>query len=150
MRGPLMRGLSTVLACSAVLSTAVLSGCAPEEVPMSTTWQITNVYVTEDKPSQSPGSAYLIFGNSTVTGSTGCGQFQGLVAFTPSFDAPEKARFSDMKFAEPTCQGSGRYFHDQLVTLLDGEFEVRRQSDEILLSKPTELDRPGVRLVAAR
>ncbi|MEJ5998915.1 META domain-containing protein [Corynebacterium sp. H130] len=138
-----MRKLLAALACA-----CALSACSTD-IPMSTTWQITNVYVSDQFPSQVPEPAYLVFGGSTVTGSTGCSQIQGRVHFSPNADQPEKASFSDMNFQDPTCEGSQRFFHDQLTNLLAGEFEVKKSGDELLLTKTGEFDRQGVRLVAS-
>lgn len=130
------------------LSALTLTACSTD-IPVSSTWQITNVYVKPDTPSNVPEPAYLVFGETSVTGSTGCAQIQGRVSFSPSYDAPTSISFRDMNFEETHCEGSQRYFHDQLVVLLSGEMAVKKQGDEMLLSKTGELDKPGVRLVAS-
>lgn len=133
----------------AVALLACVAGCS-NDIPMSTTWQVSNVYVSPDTPSQVPEPAYLVFGDSTVTGSTGCGELQGRVSFSPNAQHPERAMFRDMNVSDASCSGPQRFFHDQLVTLLTGEVEVKRERDEMLLTKTDGVDRPGIRLVAAK
>lgn len=138
-----MKKLLAVLVCG-----VALTACS-NEIPMSNTWQVTNVYTSPDVPSQVPVPAYLVFGDSTVTGSTGCAEIQGRVSFTPDAAQPTHASFRDMNFRDASCEGSQRFFHDQMVALLGGELEVKKEKDEMLLTKTDGLDRPGIRLVAA-
>ncbi|MEJ5929016.1 META domain-containing protein [Corynebacterium sp. H128] len=138
--------LCALLGVVALLPTA----CANEASFRDTTWQIVNVYSNPNMPSELPGQAKMAFGSSTVTGYTGCGSFQGRVHFEPSAEEPEKMTFRDMNFQDVTCDGTQRYFHDELVTLLDGEFEAKREKDNLLLSKPGDVDRQGVRLLVSR
>lgn len=139
-----MKKLAVLLGCA-----ATLTACA-QDIPLSTTWQVTNVYVSPDTPSHVPEPAYLVFGDSTVTGSTGCAEIQGRVSFSPDANRPTHATFRDMNFSDVSCQGTQRFFHDHMAQMLDGEFEVKKENDEMLLTKTDGLDRPGIRLVAAK
>lgn len=134
---------------AAILTVLTVAGCALPE-PTKTTWQITNVYSDANTPSQLPEPAYLVLGNTSVTGSTGCGQFQGRVKISPNVDNPTSIEFRDMNFEPARCEGAQRYFHDQLVPMLQGIVEVKKEHGEMLLTKPTEFDRPGVRLIIAQ
>ncbi|MFV8396043.1 META domain-containing protein [Corynebacterium hindlerae] len=138
-----------LLASAALLCAATVTGCATSETPMSTTWQITNIYINPETPSEPPNPAFMVFGNSTVTGNTGCSQFQGMVQFSPSVDEPERAQFRDMQFDVADCVGPQQFYHQKLTTILQGDFKVRRSEDEMVLTKVGELDPPGVRLVAS-
>lgn len=139
-----MRKLLIPLACA-----FALAGCATD-IPMSTTWQIANVYVSTDTPSQVLEPAYLVFGDSTVTGSTGCAAIQGRVSFKPDAKNPTSVNFRHVNISEPSCDGAQRFFHDHMVSMLSGEFEVKKERDEMLLTKTDGMDRPGIRLVAAK
>lgn len=113
-----------------------------------TTWQISQVYLNPETPAGLPDhvSAVMVLGGSTVTGDTGCTPFQGKVAYDRE---AQKVTFSHMKFREANCVGAERYFHDALVTLLDGEFEQKQTESELLLTKsPGGLNAPSIRLVA--
>lgn len=135
-----------------LLSAAGLIGLASCTEPASgnVSWQISQVYVTPDKPAGLPDNvmATMVLGNSTVTGNTGCAPFQGRI----TTDKPNEASvitFQRMRYKEADCEGSARYFHDELVRLLDGEFTVKRSERELLLTKKTDgVTAPAIRLVA--
>lgn len=135
---------------AATALTTQLCACGTQQLPMTSTWHVADVYTTPGTPSQPTAPTYLVLGNSSVSGSTGCAQFQGKVKFTPSAEKPEKVELSEMKYDSTDCVGPERFYHDSLVQLLAGELDVRRTNDEMLLLGPGELDRPGVRLVATK
>ncbi|MDU0478936.1 hypothetical protein QVA66_06765 [Staphylococcus chromogenes] len=132
-------------------SCCALTACA-EQRNSDATWQITEVHTDPAKPGGLPQdvSAVMVLGTKTVTGDTGCAPFQGKVEFD-KLDQPTKATFSKVRYKVTDCVGAGRYFHDALVTLLDGEFAVKKSDTELLLTKePAGLDAPSIRLVATR
>lgn len=150
---------------------ALLGGCATGEIPMSqSTWLVSNIYTT-------PGEIDVVsdlvrtqptldFGNSSLSGHTGCVPFQGSVEFLRDgersvIDDADQLRLSELRFADlpEDCQGQERLIHESLVELLPGSFGLtRRSAGELLLrsesgesgadSESGVLDPPSIRLVS--
>ncbi|AGF73404.1 META domain-containing protein [Corynebacterium halotolerans] len=163
MTTPRRRALAALSA--ALLATApVLSACGDRETAVAgSTWQITGLWTTPEDPGMLPdaaaGRAQLIFGEATVTGSTGCAPIQGTVSFTRGGD-PSRAREADavtfeaveIEVPDDSCQGTVRSVHEDLTDLLAPEtaYDLRHESEvELVLTRQGELvDRPVIRLSA--
>ncbi|AKK03949.1 META domain-containing protein [Corynebacterium epidermidicanis] len=136
---------------SGLVAGTALVACTPPH-NSDITWQINEVYLDPATPASLPGdvTATMVMGGATVTGDTGCAAYQGRVKFD-NLDDPHSVTFSTMRFQETQCIGAQRYFHDALVTLLDGEFAVTKTDKEMRLTKqPAGLDAPSIRLVATQ
>lgn len=160
------RSLAAALGAAGV-GAALLTACGSDELANST-WQITNVYTAEQKPSELPasiaGAAVLSFGGSSITGFTGCANLQGLVEFT-SDDKPaqpgqaDRLTVSELNVQEPddSCQGQQRYVHDAVVDVLSHtplEVQPLRNGsgdvDALLLREQTDaVNKPGLRLAVS-
>lgn len=155
---------------SAALTAALLGGalaataCAPPESAVAgSTWQITGLWTSPDAPGVMPddaaGRARLVFGESTMVGSTGCSPLQGAVTFTREGE-PARAENADLlridrvESEEPGegCVGLSRHVHDSLTEMLsEGTvFDVRHDPNaKLVLTERTGLvDSPAIHLSA--
>lgn len=156
-----VKKFAAVIACA-----AVLSACASNEQPtqvQAATWQISDVYVDPDMPSQVPaevaGATTMTFGGRSANGFTGCSSFNGIVSFTQGENqaaAPEDAdtvRFTDVEFSpidEGQCVGKILYVHDALVHMLvEDTFTIRHSPDGSmrLVVRNNQPDPQGIHLV---
>lgn len=145
---------------------ASLSACShnPQEAlgSMQTSWQVTNVYTEPNTPSSLPpeiaGRAVMVFGDSTVTGDTGCAPFHGSASFTKDgkaapADQADRVEFSHLdldtkRVSDESCPGASRHFHDALVQLIQGPLKVRFEGDTgLVLTEDSErVNAPAMRL----
>ncbi|AFM08053.2 hypothetical protein [Corynebacterium pseudotuberculosis] len=141
-----------------------LTGCGEKKQQVAgSQWQVTNVYTTPEFPNEVPdaiaGSVMMSFGDSSMTGFTGCAPFQGKVSFSAEGKqdvAPQDAdrlTVQAVKFQpidDATCEGRTRYIHDSLVSIIvDASFNVRHDSPDVmtLLRSGDSVDAPAIRLV---
>lgn len=140
----------------------LLASCGSDTVEMTdSTWLVTNIYTD---PNESNSISNLVisqpsldFGNSSLSGFTGCVPFTGRAEF---FQNGEQSSVLDADYVTLSsldfdklpddCQGQELKVHNELVDLLPGSFEISRTSgSEILLTSDVdELDRPAIRLVS--
>lgn len=147
-----------------VATVPLLAACGGQETAVAgSTWQITGLWTAPGDsgvlPGAAAGRAQLIFGETTVTGHTGCAPLQGTVSFTRD-DAPSRAREADaltfgaVEVEAPAegCEGPVRFVHEELVGLLAPEtaFDLRHESEvELVLTRQGEaVDQPAIRLSA--
>lgn len=121
-----------------------LLGCrASDPWLQGPTWQVTGVYTDPANPGALPdaaaGRAELIFGESTLTGSTGCAR---IAASAVGNKDAATVEITDLHIEDPGpyCVGATRHVHDQLADILAGNFKVTFPSDtEAVLTA----DQPG-------
>lgn len=156
--------LTTALLVALGAATPALVACA-DQPPLvhGTAWQITDLYLEPGTPSALPdtiaGRATLIFGETSVVGSTGCAPIQGAVTFTregqaSSVENADAVIFEEVEFevADQQCVGQAAFIHDQLHSLLSGGFDLERVSDHemVLTQQAEEIDSPAIRLSTER
>lgn len=152
--------LTTALLVALGATAPALVACA-DRPPLvhGTAWQITDLYLEPGIPSTLPdtiaGRASLIFGETSVVGSTGCAPIQGAVTFTrdgqaASVENADTVTFDEVEFEVPGqhCVGQAAFIHDQLQSLLAGGFDLQRTSDHemVLTRQAEEVDPPAIRL----
>lgn len=163
---------------AAGLCVAVLSGCGVESPLSNTSWQVADVYTSPEYPSTVPdsiaGLVSINFGNTTISGFTGCVPLQGIVSFYQ--DASEKSsspgdpatevkadilRVDSIEFDEvneENCTGHAQFIHDAMVEFFKAsEYSLTRPSDhEVILTVRSSdpqarfLEQPAVRLVSSQ
>lgn len=163
MRGPRRTALAA-LSVALLTAAPTLAACGDRETAVAgSTWQITGLWTTPGDsgmlPDAAAGRAQLIFGEATVTGSTGCAPIQGTVSFTQEGE-PARAQEADavtfeaveIEAPDDSCQGTVRSVHEDLTGLLAPEtaYDLRHESEvELVLTQQGELvDRPAIRLSA--
>ncbi|ALC06740.1 hypothetical protein CDES_11940 [Corynebacterium deserti GIMN1.010] len=145
-----------------VSTIATLAACGSDVVEMTdSTWLVTNIYTSPDEPHAISdlvvNQPSLDFGNSSLSGFTGCVPFTGRAEFLRDGEPSTVADANyvtlsslDFNTIDDDCIGQERLVHDRMVELLPGSFEISRSSDsEILLTLDVdELDRPSMRLLS--
>lgn len=146
------------LACLAL--TSALTACSAEHTGIvGPTWQVTGLYLdpqdSGDLPASAAGLAAFSFGETTITGSTGCSRVQGIVRFskegaTASARDADTLGFEQIDVEEITedCQGGAAHVDSALRDLLTGEYKLSRPSEaELVLTQRAEaVDAPAIRL----
>lgn len=148
------------LIASVVLTGGLLTACAePSPTVVGSLWQVTNIWSTPGAPSALPpgaaGHANLVFGEISVTGSTGCSAIQGAVTFTsdeqPSSVVDADAVTFDLVEIDPPADDcANAWTHHQLAELITpgASFDLHQESDvELTLTvQGEEIDRPAIGL----
>ncbi|MBC3185674.1 hypothetical protein H7347_03640 [Corynebacterium sp. zg-331] len=144
------------------LGLGFLPGCAAEpDALVGPTWQVTGLYLkpgdSGELPSSAAGLAAFSFGETTVTGSTGCARVRGIVHFSKD-GSPAAAREADalafehldVEDAQADCRGGAAHVDAALRELLSGPYAVSRPSAaELVLTQRSEaIDAPVIRLTA--
>jgi hypothetical protein len=152
-----------VVACTAaLLGVVTLTGCADTTIrTVDSTWLVTNIYTSPDEDNVVSNLVVtqpsITFGQRSVTGTTGCTQFQGFVTYTDNGGSADIDDADHITFTElvvdslpDDCQGQERLIHQTLVDLLPGTFELNRRSDSeiLLVADVDDIDRPSIRLVS--
>lgn len=147
-----------------VAAVPLLASCGEQPTAVAgSTWQITGLWTAPGDsgvlPDTAAGRAQLIFGEATVTGSTGCAPIQGTVSFTHEGD-PSRAQEADAVTFEAVeieapgedCAGPVRFVHEELVELLAPQtpYDLRHESEVelVLTQRGAPVDRPAIRLSA--
>lgn len=148
------------LIVSIVLAGSVLTACAePSPSVIGSLWQVTNIWTAPGAPSALPpgdaGHANLIFGEISITGSTGCSAIQGAVTFT-SEEQPSAAvdadtvTFDIVEIDPPAADCAHFWTHEQMTDLITPgtSFDIRQDSEaELTLTlQGEEVDRPAISL----
>lgn len=161
MKNP--RFLSTAALSGVALPCALLlSACGSDTVEMTdSTWLVTNIYTAPDEPNAVSDLVIdqpsLDFGNSSLSGFSGCVPFTGNAEFfrdgkQSTVSDATYVTLSDLDFDKlpDDCQGQELLVHEKLVDLLPGSFEISRTSaSEILFTSDVDgLDKPSIRLLS--
>ncbi len=150
------------------ITCAAVTACSDSNTITDTSWQVTDVYTTPDYPAEVPesiaGSVTVSFGNSTITGFTGCAPFNATVEFSrtdgdalvPSTSGEaDHMRVPEMVSDEQVsddCTGHVRFIHDALLDFFQsGEFTISRPEEtEMIITVATAdaqaVDQPAIRL----
>lgn len=129
-------------------------------------WQVTNLYLEPDAPSDVSGAAggavTIVFGETSATGSTGCAPIQASIDFladgSPAhINDATAVRFTDVRIPDPAgvgvdCAGQRAWTDDSMRFLLsDGHvFDIHHptQTEAVLTLQTSGVDRPAMRLAA--
>ncbi|WPF65820.1 MULTISPECIES: hypothetical protein [unclassified Corynebacterium] len=139
---------------------SALTACSTDhDEIVGPTWQVTGLYLdpqdSGDLPASAAGLAAFSFGETTVTGSTGCSRIRGIVHFSKegSISAAREAdtlAFEQIDVEEVTedCQGGVAHVDSTLRSLLTGEYELSQPSEAelVLTQRSTAVDAPAIRL----
>lgn len=124
------------------------------------TWQVVALYrhpgETSNIPDSVAGKVHLVFGDSSLTGNTGCSQIQGRVKFLTNHrpspaDGAQQVIFEHMHLDPPAgCEGAALHSHDVMRSMLHGKYDIVWENDrEVLLRRPAGehgVDVPAIRL----
>lgn len=124
------------------------------------TWQVVALYrhpgETSNIPDSVAGKVHLVFGDSSLTGNTGCSQIQGRVKFLTNHrpspaDGAQQVIFEHMQLDPPAgCEGAALHSHDVMRSMLHGKYDIVWENDrEVLLRRPAGehgVDVPAIRL----
>lgn len=145
-------------ALAAVLLAGGLVACGtPEPTVLGSTWQVTDVWVTPGDPSAVPLGGTLVFGEVSLTGSTGCAPIQGTVTFTRDGETVQAAdaeavTVDRLEIDAPAAGCPAARTHQLLTTMLQpgATFDLRQDTDtELVLTLRGEgVDRPAIGLAA--
>ncbi|KQB83145.1 hypothetical protein [Corynebacterium oculi] len=151
---------TAVAALCGLTLAATLAACAAEPGAIAgPTWQVTGLYLdprdSGDLPASVAGLAAFSFGETTITGSTGCARVQGIVRFSKdgsdsSAQEADAVTFEqiDVEDAPADCQGGAAHVDSALRDLLTGEYTLAQPSDaELVLTQRSQaVDAPAIRL----
>lgn len=141
-----------------------LGACAQDPRLGETTWQVTAVYTAPGEPAAVPepaaGLAVLSFGETSITGFSGCGPIQAAVTFADAAGhraAPglaESMELSEVGLADPPedCVGAARHVHEQLERVFTpGPFRLEHlgATELVLTQDRGKVDAPAIRLAAS-
>lgn len=124
------------------------------------TWQVVDLYrhpgETSNIPDSVAGKVNLVFGDSSLTGNTGCSQIQGRIKFLTNHrpsqaDGAHQVIFEHMHLDPPSgCEGAALHSHDVMRDMLHGKYDIVWENDrEVLLRRPAGehgVDVPAIRL----
>lgn len=124
------------------------------------TWQVVDLYrhpgETSGIPDSVAGKVNLVFGDSSLTGNTGCSQIQGRIKFLTNHrpspaDGAHQVIFEHMHLDPPNgCEGAALHSHDVMRDMLHGKYDIVWENDhEVLLRRPAGehgVDVPAIRL----
>lgn len=153
------------LAVVAALSAAVaLTACGTEEGRIvGKNWQVIGIYTTPDAPSAIPETVAevpdMVFGESTLIGTTGCTRYRAEVSYLDNNAAAnirdaDTLRIDELVFDEQAsaCEGEGAWIHNRLTQILNqgSEYGMKLDpNDELILTvRDGQVDSPSLRLAA--